>query len=283
MSAPDHVTVLSLGAGVQSSALYALAVEGTVGPRPDVAVFADTQQEPPWVYGQLVELERFGAGVLPITIVSGGDLGEAVRKKIGALSGRFASVPFWVESEATPGRAAPGRRQCTREFKIDVVHQEIRRRLGLGPRQQAPARGKTACTWIGISTDEASRAKDSRVPWVTNRWPLLELRLSRADCEAVLRACGLPVPEKSACVFCPYRQDVEWARWRERHPEQFARAVAWDEAVRDASRAGLRRPQFVSRSLAPLASLPPLDVLQSEARGPQLNLFEAECEGMCGV
>ena len=40
---------LSLGAGVQSSTLYLLAVTGEL-PLPDVAIFAHTQSEPTWVY-----------------------------------------------------------------------------------------------------------------------------------------------------------------------------------------------------------------------------------------
>lgn len=38
--------VLSLGAGVQSSALALMASAGEIGPMPDFAVFADTQDEP---------------------------------------------------------------------------------------------------------------------------------------------------------------------------------------------------------------------------------------------
>ena len=44
---------ISLGAGVQSSAMYLMACEGEFGKLPDVAIFADTQSEPPWVYEHL--------------------------------------------------------------------------------------------------------------------------------------------------------------------------------------------------------------------------------------
>lgn len=43
--------VLSLGAGVQSSTLYLMACAGEFGEEsPTVAIFADTQWEPPAVY-----------------------------------------------------------------------------------------------------------------------------------------------------------------------------------------------------------------------------------------
>jgi hypothetical protein len=52
-------TYLSLGAGVQSSALYVMALRGHL-PRPDVAIFADTGAEPPWVYQIVRRLSAMG-------------------------------------------------------------------------------------------------------------------------------------------------------------------------------------------------------------------------------
>lgn len=48
-AAAADLTVLSLGAGVQSSTLLLMACAGEL-PRPDVAVFADTGWEPSAVY-----------------------------------------------------------------------------------------------------------------------------------------------------------------------------------------------------------------------------------------
>lgn len=41
--------------------------------------------------------------------------------------------------------------------------------------------------WIGISRDEIMRVKPSRETWQVNRWPLIEMRMSRQDCLAWLR------------------------------------------------------------------------------------------------
>jgi hypothetical protein len=49
--------VLSLGAGVQSTALAILAARGHL-PRPDAAIFADTGWEPAAVYAHLDRLDR---------------------------------------------------------------------------------------------------------------------------------------------------------------------------------------------------------------------------------
>ncbi len=50
--------VISLGAGVQSSTMALLAAHGEIGPMPDFAVFADTQDELPEVYQWLDWLEK---------------------------------------------------------------------------------------------------------------------------------------------------------------------------------------------------------------------------------
>lgn len=44
MASPLHI--ISLGAGVQSSAMALMATAGEIGPMPDAAIFADTQAEP---------------------------------------------------------------------------------------------------------------------------------------------------------------------------------------------------------------------------------------------
>jgi hypothetical protein len=196
-------------------------------------------------------------------------------RQIGQDKGRFASVPFWVLGES--GRSTPGRRQCTREFKIDAVNRKTRELLGLKKYQRA-GKGRVE-EWIGISTDEASRMKPSRYAWKVSRWPLIEQRLSRSDCIKYLAKIGWPAVGKSACVFCPYRGELEWDEWRTKHPDQFEQACKWDDIIRDASRRGMKQPQYILKRLKPLRELPPASELESK----QINLFNNECEGMCGV
>ena len=59
--------------------------------------------------------------------------------------------------------------------------------------------------WIGISADEnVRRCKPSHQGWVTNRYPLRELGLTRADCVTWLRDHWQIVVPKSAAwgVLC---------------------------------------------------------------------------------
>lgn len=53
----DRDAVISLGAGVQSSTLALMAVEGELDPSPRLAIFADTGDEPRAVYEWLDEVD----------------------------------------------------------------------------------------------------------------------------------------------------------------------------------------------------------------------------------
>ncbi len=271
--------VLSLGAGVQSTGMYLMALDGLFPVKPDVAIIADTQQEPPWVYENIWRLAREGGSEIPIVVATAGDMGDACAPPDNGK--RYASVPFWVAGD--DGRAAPGRRQCTGDYKIDAVVKAIRTRLGLAPRQRAAGKFSVE-QWIGISLDEASRAKPARQKWIQNRWPLLyDVPVSRQGITDWLSDRGWPTVGKSACIQCPWRGAAEYADWRENHPGLFEEACRWDERIRDGRKSrGIERPQYILRTLQPLRDLPPIEELLRDDSN-QLNLFENECEGMCGV
>ena len=89
-------------------------------------------------------------------------------------------IPVYLKGRDGQGDGI-GRRQCTTNYKIRPIRRRIRELLGLRPRQRVPA-GTTVELWLGISTDEAMRMKDSRDRWMTNRYPLIEAGMSRSDC-----------------------------------------------------------------------------------------------------
>ena len=268
------LTCISLGAGVQSTTLYLMACLGEIEPRPDVAIFADTGAEPREVLAHLWRLaENFGH-IIPIRVVSGGDL-EA--DCLGATRGersRFASAPFRVRGP--DGRPAMLRRQCTREYKIEPINRELRALLGLAKGERA-AGFVTVEQWLGISLDEAQRMKPAQEKWITTRWPLIEKRMTRRDCLAWLERYDQPTPPKSACYFCPFHDNATWRRMRDTQPDLWARAVRFDAEIRRGKLNGVESDAFVHGSLLPLDQAP----INGDDR--QLNLFNNECEGMCGV
>lgn len=245
-------TYLSLGAGVQSSALFAMSALGLREcPRAEVAIFADTQDEPGWVYDQLSVLESFGEKHgLPIVRVTRGKLSADRRVQIPA---------FVVGQDGEPGLLS---RSCTRDYKIQPVRKEARSRMkGAGL--------KGAVCLFGISVEEAQRMKISPVLWIQNRYPLIEARMTRSACAQVLTDVGLPVPRKSSCGYCPYHSDQQWRDVRDHDPAAWARALAFDEQLQT------ERGAFLHRSLIPLR----LVDLGIEEPG----LFGEDCDGVCGV
>lgn len=266
------LTYLSLGAGVQSTAVLAMSVLGLHGcPRADVAIFADTGDEPGYVYEHLAVLEAWaGARGMRVERVSEGRLSDKVLKGRPSVDhDRFVTIPAFVAGE--DGRAAPLRRQCTREFKIQPIERRVRALLGFAKGQVV--RGKRALALMGISLDEAIRCRDNPRKWATNGYPLIDARMRREDCLRLIAEVGLPRPNKSACLYCPYKSNAEWRVLRDEAPADFARAVEFDERIRRLKT--VRGDVFLHRSLKPLA-LARLD----EQTG---DLFGNECAGVCGV
>jgi hypothetical protein len=267
MTLPLHV--ISLGAGVQSTTLALMAAARELQPMPDCAIFADTGWEPKAVYEHLAWLMSPNVLPFPVHVVSAGDLREDTLRRSNTTGGRFAAVPWFIRSTDARGVYEDGRgkRQCTKEYKVRPVQKKVVELLG-GKR---PASG--ACVWIGISTDEAARAKPSRVRYIDNSFPLLWSRLSRQDCLRWLERHEYPAPPKSSCIGCPFHNNAEW---RALNSDEFADAVAVDLAIR--KQPGFTGEQFMHRAMKPLSEV---DLSTPEERG-QSNWIN-ECEGMCGV
>lgn len=269
------IRILSLGAGVQSSTLALMIATGEIEPI-DAAIFADTQWEPRKVYDWLNWLDeeiQKSPYPFPIYRVTEGSLRDNVFTKQNTTGGRFAAIPWHMLMPN--GKRAMGRRQCTAEYKLKPLRRKMRELIGLKPRQRA--KGVLCETFIGISTDEALRMKPSRDPWAKNRWPLIEKNMTRWDCLQWMDRKGYPLPPKSSCIGCPFHGDHEW-RAIKADAESWADAVLLDSVIREPKR-GMRGQQFMHRSCKPLEEV---DLSTAEDHG-QVNMFNNECEGMCGV
>lgn len=290
--------ILSLGAGVQSSTLAFMIERGEVGPV-DCAIFADVGNEPKKVYDFLDYIEENVS--FPIQRVSAGNLGEDFLAVMRGEKGRCSTPPFSVvvgnRDEAPPPienlasaieglgfevqvatrhakNTGPrvGRlwRQCTRDYKIRPILKRIRRML--------KERGEAmAVQLIGISTDEAHRMKQAEAGYLENQWPLVDMGMSRRDCESWLRVRGYRMPPKSACYFCPYISNARLREMRDKDPDSYDKAVKFDRALRDArvDRSKYAGDVFIHRDGVPLE-----DVDLGDDQG---ELFGEECEGMCGL
>jgi hypothetical protein len=236
-----------------------LACQGRI-PRFDVALFADTGWEPRAVYRNLDRLTTIAiqAGIAACRIGNGDIRADALDP-----THRFASMPVFTLSP--DGRRGIARRQCTSEYKVNPLKREVRRRLGYPHPARVPA-----CVFariaIGISVEEADRARDSDVRYMRNTFPLLDLGWRRRECLQYLTAHGVGDTHRSSWVGCPFHIDDFWWRLRTDSPDEWADAVAFDHAIRDGSaRANAVQPRRGAFYLHPTRL--PLDQVVLRPRG----------------
>jgi len=285
----SEIHLISLGAGVQSSTMALMAAAGELTPMPEAAVFADTQNEPKAVYEWLDFLEK--RLPFPVHRVTKGDLrAESLRPRVSKKNGLTYFKFFIPTFSLVDGKEGMLPRKCTTDFKLVPLYQKYRE-LAHVPRGCNEIR---VISWIGISTDEATRMRPATIrkpvnggyktvphPFSRNRWPLIEAGISRNDCKAWMKAQGYPEPPKSACIFCPYHSNAMWRDLKDNNPEEFAQAVQFEdelETVRLDAPVRLAGKEFLHDSRVPLDQ-----VDFTDPNAAQLDLFQNECEGMCGV
>lgn len=303
-----HRHFLNLGAGVQSTTLALMFERGEIVD-PDghpiqlaAAIFADTQEEPGSVYRHLDWLLHTIRNY-PVLVRTKSKLGDDLMKGENSTGQRFASIPVYTKTEGDK-KEGQVRRQCSQEYKVRVIEQTIRRDcLGLKPGRRVPA-GIQVFQYIGFSLDEAGRAsrlvagnlrrklgngrihsigKLTRFASWSYRFPLIENQYTRSDCKAYLSGVVPHKTPRSACVFCPYHDDLEWYLLKTTDPEGWTRAVEIDTALREPGRIvnrGVDKPMYLHRSCVPLVQvqLNPAELPKYETRS-----MKGECDGVCGV
>jgi hypothetical protein len=254
------MTMISLGAGVQSTALALMSLSGELPPVQYI-VFADTHFDPPSTYDTIEYIRHHAAGKSTVVVVDGGD----IRNDIGVMPMHYQSG------------CGMRHRICTTKHKIQPLHKFIRETMGADWR-------KLRCEqWLGISADEFMRAKPSRVKYVINRFPLLEREWDRQDCINWLKANRHPVPEKSACISCPYRNRQTWEEMAKRYPDMVHDAMRLERVINeDRAAKGLPEEIYFHRALKPLDSLNLINPTASMF-DDETDLFDNECDGVCGL
>ena len=165
-----------------------------------------------------------------------------------------------------------GRRFCTSLYKIQVIDKAIRNQLGYKKGERV--KHKVELT-LGISYDERGRMKTPKEKWKSHRYPLVDQKLTRQDCKNYLDFFYKKYKKyivKSACVFCPYKKNIDFIEMKKHAPKDFERAIEFDRSIRHI-RKGVT--QYVHRNCLPL----------EEAIKKTENVlfdFKEECEGMCG-
>ena len=279
------IRVISLGAGLQSSALYRMNALGMLGEVSVAAIFADTGDEPAWTHRTLSLLEKDHGEVIPIRKVSVGVLSEdwfsgaKSRKKGKDELAMGAAMPVFLKNPDGSTGMSPSR-SCTSRYKVSPLR-EAQKKL------MAEYGADHVEVLIGISLDEATRMRHSADKWSTNRYPLIfDVPMRRGEIARWHEKNDFPIPQRSSCVQCPFHSDAEWRQIRE-HPTEWEKAVLIDRRLReedrfvsenaDASKAQYRGVPFLHRSCQPLSEV------DFDEDSDQLDLFQGECTGLCGV
>lgn len=266
--------VLSLGAGVQSTAILLLAAEGRI--KLDACIFADTGWEPEQVYNHLNRLDDEVAkpAGIPIHRVSAGN----IRDDALGLGERFASMPLYIANPNGTDGMLP--RQCTADYKVAPIKRKVRDLLGYPAPQRVP-KGMYVLQSIGISMDEAHRARDSDVGYVKHTFPLLDMHWDRKDCIRYLERSGWGSTPKSACIGCPFHGNRAWRTLRDENPTEWQNAVDFDAALRAAGSVyhsgdkAIDGDAYLHRARIPLSEVNVDRKTRAELKDDQIDIFDA--------
>ena len=256
--------VISLGWGVQSWTLAAMAALGEI--EADVAIHADTT----WEKSATYEFARQWTTWLEdrgLRVVTVNDAKQAAKVTTAA-----SDFPAFTRHK----HDGQLRRQCTQRWKIQPIRRWLTGELARQGMRKSPGIVESL---QGISLDEWQRMKDSDVRWIVNRYPLVEMRMTRADCVTWLAAHDLPVPPKSACVFCPFQSLNTWRELKRKGGQDWEIALHVDAQIRT-----VRPPYdlFVHPARVPLAEAV---VIPEDSGFSQAAMFDGDgCEsGYCFV
>lgn len=244
-------TVWACGGGVQSTAIAALLVRGDL-PRPDFAVMVDVGREKAstWLHVKSVLIPKLRA--------VGVDLKILPAVSIELYCGDYLLIPAY--RKAGERGAIKFRTACSGTWKQRTTLRWLR--------EQGVERHET---WVGISADEAHRAKPEPNRWTKLSYPLIERKLTKDDCLDLVARMGWPSPPRTSCWMCPSQSDEEWRILKNDWPEDWTRAVNFERELHE------RMPDvYLHRSLHSLER-----VRLGSPQPIQPRLYMGACEQSC--
>lgn len=249
--------IISLGGGVQSTAMLLMACHGELTPKPMCAIFSDTGWERQQTYETVKFLTAYAEGFgIPVYTVSNGN----IRDDAVIPHARKPMLPFFMDNGK---KKMP--RQCTMDYKIIPVRRLAKKLTG------ASAKNPYA-VWIGYSVDEAVRQSPSKVKYAVHHYPLIEKRIGVDSCYKWLSDNGFQTPVKSSCIGCPFHKDD---LWRELSDAEIADASEFEKGVQKAY-TKLKNTPYLHRSCIPISERP-----FETATIDMFDLKQEDCSGGC--
>ncbi len=241
----DKLTVLSLGAGHDSTALLAELIfndnmRRKIAPERFLVVMSDTGNEHDETYNYIPFLQKL-CDTHDIEFYF-------ITKEMGFHSPAWQSLVEFYERTRTCGSKV-FKRSCTDNLKVKVIYRFLawwlQQNYGLkkarkqGFYQFKRLFGKLNVL-IGFAKGEEKRIKKREpIKWraecINLQYPLINcLKWSRLDCQRIIRdEYGLELSLPTNCKFCPYSRPLELLWLKRFHPEDFSHWVRIERAKLD--------------------------------------------------
>lgn len=207
--------ILSCGAGQQSTALALMSCENALLQREgkpfkfplvpiyNAIIFCDLGGERKWVYNQVNFLSECCKKCgIRFFVLKDKNLKEDYFKNYG--NNRVCAIPFWSINKK--GKKGKMQRHCTIDYKIDQIQKFVKWNILMykkGARIKAIDVGAHEMH-IGFTYEEQQRIFDSKHPLFVNKFPMVEMGLTRADNYAYVKEVWGLETRASACLFCPF-------------------------------------------------------------------------------
>jgi hypothetical protein len=86
---------------------------------------------------------------------------------------------------------------CTKKFKVEPIRRYLR-----------SIKVKKAIKYLGMTYEEKDRITENSVKWVKHEYPLIDLKITRKDCQKYLLDNFGVVPPRSGCTICKYTKQL---------------------------------------------------------------------------
>lgn len=217
--------IFSFGGGVQSTAALILSAQRILPYTHFLFSNVGDDSENPETLAYVEEYaipyaEEFGLEIIKLSRQDKNGEQRTLYQSV-VKKDRNIPIPMYING-------SPAKRICTSDYKVDVVNRWVRANAG-ATKENRVAIG------VGISIDESHRMRSDdpdKSPYTRIEYPLIDHRLTRSDCQTIIKKSGLPLAPKSSCWFCPFKKQQEWTDMRQHQPELFQKAIELEEIVR---------------------------------------------------
>ena len=257
-----ELTVLSFGAGQDSTALlyryfYDPAFRTRYAPRAFLVLCADSGDEHPATVAHIRRVQDLCRDHQVAF--------EYITLERGYHRGSWAGgIVRHFETHNTIGSVSYPK-TCTVNLKVEPIYRFLEE--WVGQRYELPTGGKRALRGfaarhgkirmlIGIAAGEERRVAKAGTspPWmqaaIDRVYPLIDLGMDRAACQAYIASVGQPIPPWSACFVCPYKQGAELLWSARRFPDRWERWVQAERRKLDAWEGRTKRNLGVKGAIA---------------------------------